>query len=58
VLLDAAELEMRAKQMPSAVPQKYRGYRRLFNEEVLQADEGCDFRSFVPERKKIAPVLA
>ncbi|TAN16212.1 MAG: hypothetical protein EPN45_02570, partial [Rhizobiaceae bacterium] len=57
VLVDEAELARRAAALPSAEPPKYRGYRKLFAEEVLQADEGCDFRSFVPERRKIAPVL-
>ena len=57
VLVDEAELARRAAALPSAEPPKYRGYRKLFDEEVLQADQGCDFRSFVPERRKIAPVL-
>jgi dihydroxy-acid dehydratase len=56
VLVDEAELARRAAALPSTEPPKYRGYRRLFDEEVLQADEGCDFRSFVPEREKTAPV--
>jgi hypothetical protein len=36
---------------------RLRGYARLFNEQVLQADEGCDFSSFVPERARVAPVI-
>jgi dihydroxy-acid dehydratase len=58
VLVDEAELARRAASLPSTEPPEYRGYRRLFDEEVLQADEGCDFRSFVPERTRIAPVSA
>jgi dihydroxy-acid dehydratase len=28
-----------------------RGYARLFQESVLQADEGCDFDFLVPGRR-------
>ena len=57
VLVDEAELARRAGESPPVKQPDYRGYRRLFSEEVLQADEGCDFRSFVPERRRIAPAL-
>ena len=57
VLVNEAELARRAGESPSTEPREYRGYRRLFEEQILQADEGCDFRSFVPERRRIAPVL-
>jgi dihydroxy-acid dehydratase len=50
VLLDEAELsrreQIRALNPPPAVPD--RGYARLFQTSVLQADEGCDFDFLVP----------
>jgi dihydroxy-acid dehydratase len=44
-LVDAAELEKRrAALAPTATPEwARRGYAHLFNETILQADEGCDF---------------
>jgi dihydroxy-acid dehydratase len=44
-LVDAAELEKRrAALAPVATPEwAKRGYAHLFNETILQADEGCDF---------------
>src|SRR5579871_5921211 len=44
VLIDAPELEKRraALKLPTADWAK-RGYAHLFNETILQADEGCDF---------------
>ena len=44
LLVDAAELEKRraALKLPKADWAK-RGYAHLFNETILQADEGCDF---------------
>jgi dihydroxy-acid dehydratase len=44
LLVDAAELERRraALKLPAADWAK-RGYAHLFNETILQADEGCDF---------------
>jgi dihydroxy-acid dehydratase len=44
LLVDAAELEKRraAFKLPKADWAK-RGYAQLFNETILQADEGCDF---------------
>jgi dihydroxy-acid dehydratase len=45
LLVDDAELEKRRAALASAatpdVPR--RGYAYLFNEAILQADEGCDF---------------
>jgi dihydroxy-acid dehydratase len=45
LLVDAAELEKRGAAL--ALPEKpgwaKRGYAHLFNETILQADEGCDF---------------
>ena len=45
LLVDAAELEKRrAALAPAATPDwAKRGYAHLFNETILQADEGCDF---------------
>jgi dihydroxy-acid dehydratase len=45
LLVDAAELEKRrAALTPAATPDwAKRGYAHLFNETILQADEGCDF---------------
>jgi dihydroxy-acid dehydratase len=45
LLVDAAELEKRrAALAPIATPEwARRGYAHLFNETILQADEGCDF---------------
>jgi dihydroxy-acid dehydratase len=40
LLVDAAELARRPFTPPSAPA---RGYRRLYREQVLQADQGCDF---------------
>src|SRR6201992_712884 len=44
LLVDAAELDRRraALKLPTAEWAK-RGYAHLFNETILQADEGCDF---------------
>jgi dihydroxy-acid dehydratase len=40
--VDAVELERRrSRWQPPALPA--RGYRRLYAERVLQAEEGCDF---------------
>jgi dihydroxy-acid dehydratase len=45
LLVDEAELaKRRAALAPAATPQgTRRGYAHLFNETILQADEGCDF---------------
>ena len=46
LLVDAAEIARRLdrwKQQPPRRPPAPRGYARLFEECVLQADEGCDF---------------
>jgi dihydroxy-acid dehydratase len=40
LLVDSAELARRPFTPSSAPP---RGYRRLYREQVLQADQGCDF---------------
>jgi dihydroxy-acid dehydratase len=45
LLVDDAELEQRQAELkPRPAPQwASRGYAHLFNETILQADEGCDF---------------
>jgi dihydroxy-acid dehydratase len=45
LLVDAAELDKRRAALePAATPDwAARGYAHLFNETILQADEGCDF---------------
>jgi dihydroxy-acid dehydratase len=45
LLIDAAEFERRRAQLPDASsrPLPSRGYARLFQQTVLQADQGCDF---------------
>jgi dihydroxy-acid dehydratase len=46
LLIDAAELQRRLaawKSFPPQRPVPNRGYARLFEECVLQADQGCDF---------------
>ena len=45
LLVDAAELEKRRAALAPAVTPDWarRGYAQLFNETILQADEGCDF---------------
>jgi len=50
VLLDDAELSRRAEAARAAWHPSGpdRGYARLFQETVLQADEGCDFDFLVP----------
>ena len=45
LLVDAAEMEKRRAALAPASTPKWarRGYAHLFNETILQADEGCDF---------------
>jgi dihydroxy-acid dehydratase len=45
LLVDAAELQKRRAALAPAVTPDWakRGYAHLFNETILQADEGCDF---------------
>ncbi|MFC4167792.1 dihydroxy-acid dehydratase [Teichococcus aestuarii] len=42
LLVDAAELERRRATQPATAATAKRGYARLYTEQVLQADEGCD----------------
>jgi dihydroxy-acid dehydratase len=53
LLVEDAELERRRAALPqSAAPEwAKRGYAHLFNDTVLQADEGCDF-DFMTARGK------
>jgi dihydroxy-acid dehydratase len=45
LLVDSAELDARRAALPLPEPPEWarRGYAYLFNETILQADEGCDF---------------
>jgi dihydroxy-acid dehydratase len=45
-----AELAKRRKawRKPAAKPEEQRGYRKLFMEQVTQADKGCDFEFCIP----------
>ncbi len=58
VLLDDDVLAARRRDQaaPGGSPDALRGYRRLWDNEVLQADGGCDFASFVPPPAATAPV--
>jgi dihydroxy-acid dehydratase len=53
VLVDEGELSRRAAQSSSQVNGPDRGYARLFQDSVLQADEGCDFDFLVPGRRRL-----
>ena len=43
LLVDEAELEARRSALPVDTARQRRGYDRLYDEHVLQADEGVDF---------------
>jgi dihydroxy-acid dehydratase len=43
LLVDEAELAKRRKDVKTVEGETLRGYDKLYAEEVLQADEGCDF---------------
>ncbi len=43
LLVAEEELARRRAELPAAPPPPKRGYARLYKEQVLQADEGCDF---------------
>lgn len=53
LLVDAEELDRRRGAFKSdrPDPEVLRGYSRLYAEEVLQADQGCDFSLLLPNRK-------
>lgn len=44
LLVDDAELARRSAAMPPSAPLPERGYARLYRQEVMQAEHGCDFR--------------
>src|ERR1700736_2026924 len=44
LLVDDAELKKRAAAMPPPAEMPQRGYAKLFAEQILGADEGCDFK--------------
>jgi len=43
LMVDDAELQRRARMRPPAAPKPSRGYAKLYAEQILGADEGCDF---------------
>jgi dihydroxy-acid dehydratase len=43
LLVDDAELKRRAAESKREVPMPARGYARLYAQEILGADQGCDF---------------
>ena len=43
MMVDTAELARRAEKRQESVAVAARGYARLYQREILQADEGCDF---------------
>ena len=43
LLVDEMELQKRATAMPPAPDKPQRGYAKLYAQEILGADEGCDF---------------
>jgi dihydroxy-acid dehydratase len=52
LMVDTAELERRRPALKLPTPEwATRGYAYLFNETILQADEGCDF-DFMRSRGK------
>jgi dihydroxy-acid dehydratase len=42
-MVDQAEIERRLAERPASAPRPTRGYAQLYQREVLQADQGCDF---------------
>ncbi len=44
LLVEPTELEKRRQALPPPPPLPARGHDRLYQEQILQADEGCDFR--------------
>jgi len=55
--VSAGELAKRRKawHKPAARPEDRRGYRKLFMEQVTQADKGCDFEFCIPMMTAKAP---
>src|SRR6202167_799123 len=48
LLVDDAELKKRAAASPAKAKPPERGYAKLFAEQILGADEGCDFKFLMP----------
>jgi dihydroxy-acid dehydratase len=48
LLVDDAELKKRAAVSKETVTIPPRGYAKLFAEQILGADEGCDFKFLMP----------
>jgi len=48
LMVDDAELKKRAAAMPKPAEQPARGYARLYAQEILGADQGCDFAFLKP----------
>jgi dihydroxy-acid dehydratase len=48
LLVDDAELRKRAAALPPRPAAPTRGYAKLYADEILDADEGCDFRFLKP----------
>jgi dihydroxy-acid dehydratase len=46
--VDEAELKRRAEKRPKAEQHPARGYDRLYAQEILGADQGCDFAFLKP----------
>ena len=49
LLVDDAELKKRAAATKSIIEKPARGYAKLFAEQILGADEGCDFKFLMPQ---------
>ena len=48
LMVDEAELKRRAAAGKTAAEQPARGYARLYAQEILGADQGCDFKFLKP----------
>jgi dihydroxy-acid dehydratase len=48
LLVDDAEMQRRARMVPAPPPKPTRGYAKLYADEILGADEGCDFGFLKP----------
>jgi dihydroxy-acid dehydratase len=49
LLVDEAELKKRAAGVKRVMETPQRGYAKLFAEQILGADEGCDFKFLMPQ---------
>lgn len=52
-LVDAEEIEARKAAAPVSAPHALRGYRRLYLEQVLQAEQGVDFAFLRPAQAAV-----